>query len=265
MRGSLVNASAQFKPLVRPASGPFAVASSSNTPPPDIAAVKRVIELARSGKGAEIDVTIKGMTDPVARKLAEWVYLRSYNTNPSFQRFAEFISANPAWPHVPMFRRRAENALWDDKVSLDTVRTFFANRQPATAKGKFMLARAYLAQGNEAKARELVRSAWRDDDFSAAVERMALDLFGSLITAEDHKWRMDARLYVEDTESGLSAAERVGGSALAIAKARIAVIRKAGNAKALLDAIPQADRKNAGYIFHRAVWLRRNDKIAEAS
>jgi soluble lytic murein transglycosylase len=265
LRGSLVNASAQFKPLVRPASGPFAVASSSNTSPPDVAAVKRVIELARSGKDAEIDATIKGMSDPVARKLAEWAYLRSYNTNPSFQRFSEFISTNPAWPHVPMFRRRAENALWDDKVDLGTVRTFFANREPATAKGKFMLARAYLAQGNEAKARDFVRSAWRDDDFSAAVERMALDLFGSLITAEDHKWRMDARLYVDDTDSGLSAAERVGGSAVAIAKARVAVIRKAGNAKALLDAIPQADRKNAGYIFHRAVWLRRNDKIAEAS
>ena len=266
LRGSLVNASAQFKPLIRPASGPFAVASSSNTSPPDVAAVKRVIELSRStGKDTEIDATIKGMSDPVARKLAEWAYLRSYNTHPSFQRFSEFISTNPAWPHVPMFRRRAENALWDDKVGLDTVRTFFASREPGTAKGKFMLARAYLAQGNEAKARELVRSAWRDDDFSAAVERMALDMFGSLITAEDHKWRMDARLYVDDTDSGLSAAERVGGSAVAIAKARVAVIRKAGNAKALLDAIPQAERKNAGYIFHRAVWLRRNDKIAEAS
>ena len=43
------------------------------------------------------------------------------------------------------------------------------------------------------------------------------------------------------------------------------MIEKAKNAKALLDGIPSADRKDPGYIFSRAMWLRRADKIAEAS
>ncbi len=54
---------------------------------------------------------------------------------------------------------------------------------------------------------------------------------------------------------------RLGGHDLAIAKAWTAVIKNERNAKALLDAVPAAARHDAGYIFARAQWLRRHDKI----
>ncbi len=53
------------------------------TSPDDIAAVKRVIEAARKGKEADADAAEKSIADPVARKLAEWVILRSDNTKPT--------------------------------------------------------------------------------------------------------------------------------------------------------------------------------------
>ncbi len=102
-----------------------------------------------------------------------------------------------------------------------------------------------------------MRDAWRNDDLSAELEGQALDVFRDLLTNADHKARMDMRLYAEDTEDGLRAANRVGGSALAIAKARVAVIKKAGNAKALLDAVPSDARRDMGYIFSRVQFLRR--------
>ena len=91
-----------------------------------------------------------------------------------------------------------------------------------------------------------------------------LEVFSSLITADDHKARMNMRLYADDTEGGLRNANRAGGDAPAIAKARIAVMKKAGNAKAALDAVPSAARRDLGYIFSLAQWLRRADKPAEA-
>src|SRR5262249_27235301 len=75
--------SVTINPLVRPASGPFAIANSAPTSAADIAAVKRVIEAARKGKEADADAAEASISDPVARKLAEWVILRSDNTNPS--------------------------------------------------------------------------------------------------------------------------------------------------------------------------------------
>jgi soluble lytic murein transglycosylase len=264
LRGGLTRASATFKPMMRPTSGPFALASSNATSAADVAAVKNVLEYTRKGKEADAETAAKSISDPVARTLAEWMILRSDNTRPAFHRYAAFIAANPAWPHVPLFRRRAENALWNDKLDDATVRNFFAQHQPTTAKGRLVLARALLAQGNRAQAEALVREAWQHDDFSADVERIALEMFRELITPADEKVRMDQRLYVGDSGSALRAAERLGGNNVAIAKASIAVTGKASNAKALLDAVPAAARRDPLYLFSRIEWMRRHDQVADA-
>ncbi len=169
LHGALFESRAMFKPLARPVSGPFAVAPAAATSNDDIAAVKRVIEAARKGKEAEADAAERSINDPVARKLAEWAILRSDNTNPTFARYAAFVNANPSWPHAPLFRRRAENALWNDHLDDATVLAFFANHKPTTAKGRYMLARALLAKGDREGAAALVRYAWRYEDCSADV------------------------------------------------------------------------------------------------
>jgi soluble lytic murein transglycosylase len=265
LHGALFASRATFKPLLRPTSGPFAIAPTTTTSAADLAALKRVIEASRKGKEADADAAENAIHDPVARKLAEWVILRSDNTTPGFQRYAAFIAANPAWPHAPLFRRRAENALWNDRLDDNTVRAFFASHKPTTAKGRFVLARALLAQGDRTDAAALVRSAWRYEDCSAEVEKQVLAMFGDLITRADHEIRMEQRFYADDIGAGMREAERLGGNDLLIGRARAAVLKQAGNAKALLDAVPASARHDAGYIFARAQWLRKHDKPEEAS
>ena len=265
LHGALFTAQAHFRPLVRPVSGPFAIAPTTSTSAADLAALKEVIEAARKGRDADADAAEKTIHDPVARKLAEWVILRSDNTSPGFQRYADFVSANPEWPHAPLFRRRAENALWNDHVGDAQVLAFFAKNKPTTAKGRYMLAQVLLAKGDRAGAAALVRYAWRYQDCSEAVESKVLDLFGGLLTRADHKARMDQRFYRDDVEAGLRAAKRLGGSEVAIARAWTAVIRRSRNAHALLNAVPAAARHDAGYIYARVRWLRRADKLKEAA
>ena len=265
LRGALFASRATFKSLARPVAGPFAIAPTTSTSDADLAALKRVADAAQKGKDSDADAAEKSIADPVARKLAEWMILRSYNTQPNFQRYADFIKANPDWPHIPLFTRRAENTLWNDNVDNDTVRAFFAQRKPTTAKGRYALARALLAKGDRAGAQALVQHAWRYEDASHDVEKAVIDQFGSLLTATDHRIRMDQRFYDDDTEAGLRAAHRLGGNELAIGKAWTAVIKRARNAKALLNAVPAAAHHDAGYIFARAQWLRRHDKIEEAA
>jgi soluble lytic murein transglycosylase len=264
LHGSLIARGASFKPLVRPASGPFAVAPTSATSAADIALVKQVIEATRKGRETDANNAENAIIDPVARKLAEWVILRSDNTNPKFQRYAAFVNSNPSWPHAPLFRRRAENALWNDRLDDSVVMAFFGKAQPATAKGRYVLARALLARGDRAGAQALVRRAWRNDDASADVEKNVLEMFGDMLTRADHKTRMEYRFFADDVAAGMRAAERLGGNDLLIARARAAVLKKLNNAKALLDAVPAAARNDAGYIFARVQWLRQNNKPEEA-
>ncbi len=264
LRSTLTAAHAMFKPLARPVSGPFAVATTTSTPPSDIEQLKRVIEASRKGRETDANASEAAIADPVARKLAEWIILRSDNTNPSFQRYAAFVTANPSWPHAPLFRRRAENALWNDNVDNNEVLAFFAHNPPTTAKGRYVMAHALLTKGDRAGAAALVRYAWRKQDASAEVENKVLAMFGDLLTPADHKARMEQRFYLDDVAAGTRAAKRLGGDQIVLAKARAAVVEDARNAKALLDDVPASARGDAGYIFARAQWLRKNKQPEEA-
>ena len=252
-------------PPARPPAGPFAVAPTNVTPPADVAALKRVLEAAHKGKDEDADAAEKTITDPVARKLAEWAILRSDNSNPGFRRYADFAAANPSWPHATLFRKRAEAALWNDHADAASVLAYFGNAQPLTAKGRYALAQALLAKGDRARAAELVREAWRNHDCSDETEARVIAMFGDMLSAADHKARMDRRFYEEDVAAGLRAAKRIGGGEVALAQAWTAVIKRAHNAKALLDAVPAETRNDAGYIFARAHWLRKEQKLDEAA
>jgi soluble lytic murein transglycosylase len=231
----------------------------------DVARVKTAVGLARQGKSSQATDEQRAISDPAARKLVEWAILRSDNNNADYPRYAAFIAANPSWPAIGALRRRAEAMLWVENVEPAKVRAFFAKEPPLTARGRFALARALIAQGDRAGAQGYVREAWRNDSFGSDLEDDAMEAFGNLITTADHKARMDMRLYAEDVEAAMRSAGRAGSNASTIAKARAAVIKKAGNAKALLDAVPAEARQDVGYIFSSAQWLRRADKAGEAA
>jgi len=255
---------AQTAPAAAPAK-PLAMAPASPVSRADLDNVARGLELIRKGRGSAASELIGQTRDPVARKLIEWAALRAETGDFDFNRYAAFIAANPDWPNVVQFRRKAEAALWQNPSSDAQVRGFFAAQKPVSAKGKLILARAALTQGDRGLAQQLVRDAWRNDSFSGEMERRALDSFGALLSAADHKARMDRLLYAEDIDEGMRTAERLGGAQLAIAKARAGVVRKAGNTKSLLDAVPAAAQSDPLYIFSMAQWLRRQDRIADAA
>jgi len=268
LRGSLAAPGPAAPALPGPAlrSTPaLAMAASAATSPLDLAAVKQAVELVGKGRVDEATNIESTISDPLARKLVEWLVLRSDNSSADFSRYAAFIAANPSWPSIVTLRRRAEAALWQGRTDPSTVLAFFNGDPPRTAKGRFAQARALLAQGDSASAQQAVSDAWHGDAFSADLEAQARATFSGLITTADDKARMDARLYAEDDDAGLSAARHLDGVELAIAKARAAVINRERNAKTLLEAVPAAGQHDPGYIFSRAQWLRHSDKIAEAA
>jgi soluble lytic murein transglycosylase len=244
---------------------PAAMAATSSTPQADAEAVENVIELIRKRKPVDASQVAQGIGDPVARKLAEWLILRSDDNGATVERYRAFLSANPSWPSQTFLRRRAEAALWDDRRDDDTVLGYFQNEKPLSAKGKFALARALIARGDRANAEHHVRDAWRKDSISGDVETTALDLFGPFISGGDHKARMDLLLYGSDTDAALRAAKRLGPAQMALARARIGVTKKAGNAKALLDAVPGELHSDPGYMFAKIQMLRRNENFGEAA
>jgi len=244
---------------------PAAIAATASTSQEDIRALGGAIELVRRRNQSNATEVEAGIADPVARKLAEWVILRSDDNGASVERYRAFITANPSWPSQTFLRRRLEALLWDDQRDDSVVWSWFENESPISAKGRLALAKAMLARGDRANAARLVREAWRNDPMSENTEATALDQFGALLTPGDHKARMDALLYGSEHEAALRAARRLGAGYVALARARIASYRKAPNTRALLEAVPYELHSDPGYLFSKIQLLRREERFAEAA
>ncbi len=241
-------------------------APAATTSQIDLVAVKQAIDLVHKNRADEASNVEKSISDPLARKLVEWVILRDDDSGTlEFSRYAAFIAANPSWPSIVTLRRRAETVLWQQQIDPQTTIAFLGAEPPLSAKGYFALARAWLVRGDVSRARAAVRAAWRGTGFSEDIEAQARHMFGGLVTAADDKARMDARLYANDSEAGMRAARHLDAGQFAIARAWAAVNDKAGNARALLDAVPASVQNDPGYMFSRIQWLRRTDKIKEAA
>src|SRR5262249_37674537 len=93
-----------------------------------LAALKDAIDLARKAKTDDATAARNRIADPAGEKLAEWFILRHSETTADFNRYVAFIAANPDWPGIASFRRRAEARLWQEKSDAAIVHQFTADR-----------------------------------------------------------------------------------------------------------------------------------------
>lgn len=226
--------------------------------------------------GAQNDDRFKAakanISDPVARKLADWIRLRAGLGDPL--EYQAFLKNNPRWPSRAMLVQRLEEALFTKGGSSGAIKSYFASEEPQTGAGTAALASAYLAEGNTSKARSLAAKTWRETTLPPALENGFLARFGKLLTADDHKWRFD-RLVTDDVRFADNRAARVAAARRLIpllpnseqkkATARLAVFDKAKNAHALMGALADHDDSDAGLTFHRAQVLRKAGNIDEAA
>jgi len=226
--------------------------------------VRQAIDLVRKGKTGEATAIGKTIADPAAQKLVEWFILRHPDGEANFNRFAAFIADNPHWPSMALFRRRAEVRLWQERSDAATVRRFIAG-QPASAKGRFALARVLLAEGDRDGAARLVREAWRSDELSDRAETEAFEAFRDLLTGEDHRARMDKRIGAKDFSGASRAARRLGDQDRSIVKACAAVAANATKALDLLDAVATEARQDLGYTLCRISWMVRQNRLEDAT
>jgi soluble lytic murein transglycosylase len=230
----------------------------------DLATLRDAVARVRRSRTTEAGEIAASLHDPVARKLVEWMILRNEENGASFDRYAAFIRNNPSWPSIPLFRRRAEGALWHEHRDAATVRAFLANTKPASSRGRFVLARALIAQGDRAAGEALIREAWRNDDFTDDLEGQVLEEFPGVLTRADHRARMHRRIYARDFAAAMRNAHRLGDADLAVVKACAAVAHKADNAGGLIDAVPDEARQDPALALARVEWLMRKDRVADA-
>jgi peptidoglycan lytic transglycosylase len=234
----------------------------------DAANLKDAFAASFKGDNAGSHAAAARIKDSAARKLATWFEYRNGDLDASAEAIESFRLANPDWPGQDELRERAEIALFLGDASPDRVRAFFGNSTPLTGAGKAALASAFMKENNEAAARELIVSAWRDYQLNLSVEKKILARFGSMLTPEDHQARIDKLLFPDSkvtAEAALRASKLLPAAEQKKIAARIAVVKRGANAGKLLAALPaSATDGDIGLLYNRIQWLRRKDRDEEA-
>ncbi|MES5097584.1 lytic transglycosylase domain-containing protein [Agrobacterium sp. BA1120] len=167
------------------------------------------------------------------------------------------------WPGVATFRANSERALLRENPPAAQVIATFGTTSPETPEGTIALALALNASGNSAQAQKLIRQLWASEGMDTDLEDRVMAQFPGLLSAVDHKARMDYLMY----RSRVSQAKRFGdlGKAPSLYTAWAAVLQRTKNAPAALTAVSPELRNDPAYLFARVESLRHQQKYEDAA
>jgi len=205
------------------------------------------------------------LSDPAAKTLIEFYYVRDRSLSAPHSRIAAFLDAHPDWPNRQLVRGRYEVALHAQGAGSQTILAAFEETGPTTTIGTIIHARALNATGETDRARAMITDLWRTKRLSSSEEDLVLKSFSKTLGSDDHKARMDMLLYDNQSTAAARAARRVGGHEAKLAEARMSVNRRSKSAAGLLDRLPQEVRDDPGYVLSRVQWNRRAGRLSFAA
>lgn len=152
--------------------------------------------------------------DSLERRVLTWAMALSASDTFSSGEIAAIARELGDWPGMLTLREHAERALYRENQRPRVVVSLLGDTEPRTLEGTMVLARSYVALGEEGKARALVSGFWRKAKLDATGETAFLEAFGDLLSRTDHRVRMEQMLYDTRVRSAERVAERAGGAAL---------------------------------------------------
>ena len=241
----------------------------------DIQRLKDALKQIDANDPAEARAHAAKISDPSASTLVTWYALRSGIGAPS--DYAKFLADNATWPDVPLLKRRAEQQLLSAGGPAKDIIAYFSSNPPLSGAGAIALASAYLALGDEARAKAMAIKAWRENHIPAASETGFLTRFERFLSADDHRRRLDD-LLIDEGRFAAQRTPRVAAARRLLAKlseperkkaeARIAVYARAGTAAKLMAGLGSAAKEHSadwGLLFQRIQLARSQGKEDEVA
>ena len=228
------------------------------------AAFRSALDLLNSGKAADAYAAARALPSNVERQAVQWVAIYYHARDldyPTIQRFAEDA---PGFVPPGVYKSRLEQALTKARPASSEIIRILGGAMPNTISAQIALAIAYKDAGDIDRATPIARSIWRDNYLDRTTEERVRNELGSLLDAESH-WARAVHLMMNDRASGVERLLSVLSPAQkSLAVARIAVSRKAKDAKALLDKVDPTMTGHPVFLFSRAQRARQADLYESA-
>jgi len=234
----------------------------------DEAALKAALEAIEKQDLEEVAEQREKMTLASGRTFVKWALLQSGYGRP--EDYTDFLKKNPLWPYRWLMERRVEQSFLIDGGSANAILAHFKETPPVSDYGYAAMASAYLALGNNEKARKYAGKAWCFGPMTLKREQLYLQRFGKLFTNKEHTCRLN-RLLVANMRWMGSRKTRAHAIRRVIklldkkdrkkATARLSEFLRQRISTKWMNAVPASQRKgDLGYAFQRIQHLRRKDK-----
>ena len=191
------------------------------------------------------------ISDPIAMSLGHWLYFKTEDPLVSIDAADAFLDAHGHWPAISRIQSFVEGRLTYNTPA-DTVRNFFATRDPITGDGKIHLARALFAAGDEEAGEIHLRDAWVNHNFNVKEERRILSNYGRRLTKEDHAARVDRLLWARQVTNARRVFSRLSSNDRRKAEARSALLLRASSGPKLYRNLSHDNQMDPG-VLHAAV------------
>ena len=252
------------RPTLKPPPPDKSTAKKSASAKKSATPLRQGFAAAKKGKWAGVERLERRARDPLSAMILRWLRLRAPNSGAKFTEIATFIAAHPAWPRQRDLLRRAEESMARAALSDQAVLAWFARRRPLTTPGRVRLGAAFLATGDELRARRIFRATWIENNFAPRQERHFYKLYRRYLSVEDHIRRLDRLLWDYRYYPTRRMYRRVTVKYRALAEARLSLRRMRGGVDRAIARVPAELRSDPGLVYERLRWRRRKGRDTDA-
>ncbi|MFA6279740.1 MAG: lytic transglycosylase domain-containing protein [Bdellovibrionales bacterium] len=196
--------------------------------------------------------------DPILNKVLRGLLMAQPNNDYSFDDLAAFVTNNPDWPGLKGIMMILEQKIPSGATDAQLVNWFNAH-PPLTPTAFYRYIDSLQAIGQAPKAQELVQARWVDRNFGNGDQASFFDRYAFMLNKTDHEVRLDRLLWENEMTAARAMYPYVDAAHKALAEARIALANQTSNAEALIAQVPSSLQNDAGLLYERVRWRRKND------
>ncbi|SHE30622.1 lytic transglycosylase domain-containing protein [Devosia limi] len=213
---------------------------------------RNALDVLAGGDAAAAYEMARGLPNDTERRTIQWAAIFHHGGDINYLTVQRFAADAPNFAAPKIYKTRLEQSLTRSEPGKDEVIALLGGAMPNTVDAQVMLATAYVADGQKARAARLARDIWVDNFLTLDQEKLVSDTLGDLLDRDAH-WARAVHLMMHDRAT---ASERLIPKLTAAQKslvvARAAVSRNDANAKKLLDSVDKSLQGHPVFIFSRA-------------
>ncbi|MDG1862322.1 MAG: lytic transglycosylase domain-containing protein [Yoonia sp.] len=198
--------------------------------------------------------------DALTKDIVTYLWLRTQEA--PFEDYAAFIQRRADWPGMDRVRAAGEEKMPAGLPPQEVV-DWFGAFVPDTGEGAVRLAEALIALGQTEKAQAMLVDIWKTYRLSDTGHAAMAAAFPKFL-ARYHLARTDQLLWAWRTTEAERMLDLLDPDHAALARARIAYIRKQSDIAALAAAVPETLKDDAGLDYDRFNWLADRGERTEA-